>query len=104
MANNFSNPFTRILGFAVGLLVLTAAVIVGGVVLAAVIGLAVFASLAISLRVWWLRRKLRQAVARGEVAPVRGDRIIETEYHVIEISDEDPDPAPTPGTHENADG
>ena len=89
MPLNYTDPLARILGFIVGLLVLIAAVIVGGFVLAAFIGLAVFAGLLISVRLWWFRRKVREAMERGDLPPGQGDRIIETEYHVIEITEED---------------
>lgn len=88
MPADVNSPLARILGFIVGVLVLTAAIIIGGLVLAAFIGLAVLGGIALSARLWWLRHKMRQAMGEGGPAGRAGDRVIETEYHVIEVTEE----------------
>lgn len=88
MQTDPSSPLTRILGFIVGVLVLITAVIIGSFVLSAFIGLALLAGVAFYARLWWLSRKIRRAMERGETPPGQRDRIIETEYHVVEVSEE----------------
>ena len=83
-----AGPIAQMLGFIVGVLVLIAAVIIGSFVLSAFVGLALLLGTVFYARMWWLRRKIRRAMARGEVTLGRGDRIIETEYHVIDVSEE----------------
>lgn len=85
---DFTSPLTRIFGFIVGVLVFTAAIIIGGFVLSAIIGLAVLAGTALYARIWWLRRKIRRAMQSEHTPGGRGDRVIETEYRVVEVTEE----------------
>lgn len=87
-----SNPLLQALSLLVfGVLVL-GAVIMGAVLLTVVIGLAVIAALVFSVRLWWLRRKLRgrSAFSGGsqqpgpDPGPANGARLIEGEYEVID--------------------
>jgi len=84
---DFTSPLARILGFIVGILVLTAAIIIGGFVLSAFIGLAVIAGTALYARIWWLRRKIRRAMQGGQAPAGQGGRVIETEYRVVEVTE-----------------
>jgi len=69
------------LGIFLGLLALMAAVIVGGFLLAALIGVGLIAWLVIYLRIWWLTRK------RGK--PDRQSDVVEAEYTVISTVERD---------------
>lgn len=85
---DFASPLARIFGFIGAVLVFTAAIIIGGFVLSAIIGLAVIAATALYARIWWLRRKIRRAMQNGQAPTGRDGRVIETEYHVVEITEE----------------
>jgi hypothetical protein len=74
-----------VLAFGVLLVV---AVVMGAVLLAAIVGVAVLAWIAFSVRLWWLRRKL----GRGGAGPGRGGqptsgRLIDAEYTVLDERD-----------------
>ena len=80
-----SNPFLQILALIVLGAALIGAIVIGAVVLAGVLTLAVVAAIVISVRVWWLKRKLRNrppgAGGSGEIGAER--RYIEAEYVVV---------------------
>ncbi len=74
------NPLLQLAALLVLGLVLIGAVVMGAVLLALFLGLAAIGAIVFSVRLWWLRRKLRRnppphGAARGE--------LIEAEYHVV---------------------
>ena len=70
------NPLVRALGFIVGLIVMTVAVLLGAIFIAALVGLVLIGSAIFAIRLWWLRRKMEK------YAREHGD--LEAEYVVIE--------------------
>ena len=82
------NPLLQALSLLVFGVLLVGAVIMGAVVFAALLGLAVIAALVFSIRVWWLRRKLRGRSPFDDgpqpPGPAKGARLIEGEYEVID--------------------
>ncbi len=70
------NPFVRILGLVVGVFLFVVAAVVGGVVLAALIGFALIAGSIVYVRLWWLARKA--GLHR------RDESFVEAEYQVVE--------------------
>ena len=62
------------LTFLVLIPVLIAAAVVGFFVFVAILGLVLFAAVVLAVRIWWLRRKLRQANA---------EQVLEGEYIVV---------------------
>lgn len=79
-----ANPFVQMLGLVVGFIVFAAAVLLGGIVLAAIIGFVLIAVLVIYVRVWWLTRK--GVGLRPDAAAETS--YVEAEYQVID-NDED---------------
>jgi Flp pilus assembly protein TadB len=55
--SNQAGLLTRIVAFVVGIVVLAAAVFVGAIFIAGIVGLVLFVSLAAAARLWWLRRQ-----------------------------------------------
>jgi membrane protein implicated in regulation of membrane protease activity len=82
------NPLAQILSLLVFGVLVAAAVIMGAVVLLAALGVALVAFMAFSVRVWWLRRKLRRGPPDGPLGsgpvPRQGIRYIEAEYEVVD--------------------
>lgn len=80
-----SNPFLQILALIVLGAALIGAVLLGAVLLAAVLTVAVVAAIVISVRVWWLKRKLRNRPPGPGGSGVIGAerRYIEAEYVVV---------------------
>ena len=76
-----ANPFVQFLGLIFGFVVFAAAVLLGGIVLAAIIGFILIAVMIVYVRVWWLTRK-----AAGRRPQ---EDYVEAEYQVIESRDED---------------
>jgi hypothetical protein len=81
------NPLAQFLSLlAFGVVVVTA-VMLGAFVLLAALGVALIAFVAFSVRVWWLRRKMR---GRGPFdgppgpGPAKGIRYIEGEYEIVD--------------------
>lgn len=90
------NPIVQVLSLLVLGVVLIGAVVMGTLILAAVIGLAMLAAIVFSVRIWWLRWKLRHG--RGTGADSGGEdregHVIEVEYRVLgerELRDRDSD-------------
>ena len=77
------NPFLQIAGIIVGLIVLGIAIVVGGFVLAALIGLGLIAWVVLYARAWWLMRRTPGERTRPGH---RGEEIVEAEYRVIETT------------------
>lgn len=91
------NPLAQILSLLVFGVLVAAAVIMGAFVLIAALGVALIAFIAFSVRVWWLRRKLRsRGPFDGSSGPGQGagpDKsipYIEGEYEVLD-AEADPD-------------
>jgi len=77
--NRPPNILVRVAGTILGLVALGFAIIVGGLLLAGLIGIALIGGMALYARLWWLGRKA-----------VRGDheeRIVEAEYQVIDTAE-----------------
>ena len=82
-------PLAQAVSVLVFAVLLVGAVVMGAVLLAVIVGVAVLAWIALSVRLWWLRRKLgRGAAPQGgtEPAPPAG-RLIEAEYTVLDERD-----------------
>jgi hypothetical protein len=75
------NIVLQVVGIFIGLLALMAAVIVGGFLLAAILGIGLIAWLVIYLRIWWLMRKTGKPGGRGDV--------VDAEYTVISTVERD---------------
>jgi Flp pilus assembly protein TadB len=71
-----ANPFIRILGLVFGGVLFIIAAVIGGVVLAALIGLALIGGLIVYIRFWWLARKA--GLYRRE------ESFVEAEYKVVD--------------------
>ncbi len=71
----------QVLAFVVGVVVLGVSIIVGGILLAALLGFGLIIGVVLYFRLQWLRRKAAQSP----------DRVIETEYIVVSTSQEDDD-------------
>ncbi len=78
------NPFVQALAMVVGIILFIGAAVLGGIVLAALVGFLLVAGLIIYVRVWWVMRKA--GLQR------RGDSFVEAEDHVVVTSDPDDDP------------
>ena len=88
------NPLLQLAGLVVGAVVTVGAILLGAVVLAFILGIAVIAGLIFYIRLWWLRRQLQRRRSRpqgrGGGGPT-GD-IVEVEYTVVEertVGDQD---------------
>jgi hypothetical protein len=75
------------LGIVIGLLALMAAVIVGGFLLAALIGVGLIAWVVIYIRIWWLTRQRGKTRDAGRTEGSQD--IVEAEYTVITTSEAD---------------
>ncbi len=73
-------PVAQIVSFITGVVVLGVAAFLGIFILAALVGLIVIGSAVFAMRLWWIRRKIEQAVKDGR-SP--GD-VVHAEYIVIE--------------------
>ena len=82
------NPLAQILSLLVLGVVIVGAVIMGAFVLVALLGLAIVGFAVLSVRGWWLRRKLRVQGRGpddgGPGRPAKGIRYIEGEYEVVD--------------------
>ncbi len=85
-----SNPFARLVGAVLAVIVTVGAFMLGLVALAVVLGIALVLSLVVWVRVWWLRRRFREAAeeagwseAPGRGEPGRHGDTIEAEYTVV---------------------
>ncbi len=76
-----TNPLVQIAAIVVAALVVVGAVLLGAVVLSFFIGFAILVWLVLTIRLWWLRRRMR----RGETSDgtQRGE-IVGVEYTVVE--------------------
>lgn len=87
------NPLVQVVSLLVFGVFAVAAVIMGAFVLLAFLGVAIIGFVVLSVRGWWLRRKLRGRAApfAAERPPPggveRGARLIEAEYVVVKKGD-----------------
>ncbi len=77
-------PVKRILGAVAAVAVIALAAALGVVVLAVLLGLAAIGAVIVTLRVWWLRRQLRQAAKTFEEGQHRRDQEERPGGHIIE--------------------
>lgn len=90
------NPFARVLAGLAAVAVLVGAVFFGLIIFAVALGLGLLAWLVLSVRIWWLRRRMPQG-APGDVDSAgrrperRADdsRVIDAEYEVISRREKD---------------
>jgi O-antigen/teichoic acid export membrane protein len=88
----WQNPIARLLA-AIGAVMLAAvAIFVGAMVFLAFLGLAVIAVIVFYIRLWWIRRRIRQAQRDAERSGGSGrqqgaGRVIEGEYSEIRSRD-----------------
>jgi predicted lipid-binding transport protein (Tim44 family) len=76
------NLFVQIIGLILGIGLFAFAIVIGGFLLAGLLGLGLIAWLVISVRIWWLSRKAeRQRDVEGH--------IVEAEYRVVEMTERD---------------
>lgn len=78
-------PVAQAVSFIVGIVALGVAAFLGIFILAALVGLIVVASAVFAVRLWWIKRKIDQAVRDGK-SP--GD-VLHAEYVVIEKQESD---------------
>ena len=78
------NPFIQLLTLLAGAAVFALSVLIGGIVLAALVGFILLTMIIIYIRVWWLQRKLG-AAARSRDA----ETYVDAEYDVIDVSERD---------------
>ena len=86
------NPVSRILATLGALVLLVGAVFFGLVVLALAIGLGLLAWLALNLRLWWLRRQVKDADVAGDrngSGRPREGQVIDADYEVVSRKEED---------------
>ena len=88
------NPFARILAGLVAVAAVIAAFFFGLVILAVAVGLGVLAWLALSVRLWWLRRRLRDGRGTGRAGTAgpgtgRDSDAIDAEYEVVSRREDD---------------
>ncbi|MFQ5635870.1 MAG: hypothetical protein ACE5G3_11150 [Gammaproteobacteria bacterium] len=82
---NPPNPLVQIMGFLAAVAAFVLAVVIGGLVLAALVGFVLLSVVAFYARLWWLRRKL-DGSARGGVTGDPDD-VVDAEYRVIDITE-----------------
>jgi len=85
-----TNPFLQILYFLVGGVVLIGAFLLGTVILAFAVGIAIVLAIVVYVRVWWLTRKFARSGRDpiDEQAQPRDAELIEVEYTVVDERDE----------------
>jgi len=71
------------LGLIVGIILFIAAVFIGGIVIAALLGFMLLAGLVIYIRIWWLTRKAGLRQRRKD------ESFVEAEYQVIDTTTEE---------------
>ena len=86
-----TNPFIQLLGLIAGFVFFIAAVLLGGIVLAAIIGMLLIGALVFYIRVWWITRKIRSGQQPGSGQGQAS--YVEAEYRVV-------DSRPADGTDE----
>jgi uncharacterized iron-regulated membrane protein len=74
----------RVLAAIVATLLLAGAVVMGAVLAALFLGLALVGAAVFMGRIWWLRRKLRQQPPPFEAPAAEQRAVIDAEFHVVE--------------------
>ncbi|MAF82857.1 MAG: hypothetical protein QGH93_05505 [Gammaproteobacteria bacterium] len=77
-----TNPFIQALGLVIGIVLFIGAVLLGGLVIAALMGFLLVAGLILYVRIWWLTRKAGSQQQKE-------DSFVEAEYQVVEPSSTD---------------
>lgn len=88
--NAAGNPIVQVLSLLLVGAVLIGAVIMGAFILSALLGVAAIAAAVFAVRIWWFRRKLRQAAGRPDQlreAQRYDGRLIDAEYTVVRERD-----------------
>jgi uncharacterized iron-regulated membrane protein len=88
-------PLGRVLAAIAAVVLFASAVVMGALLAALLLGLALVGSLAFLGRIWWLRRRQRAAPAHFETHPAAERPAIDAEFHVVER--ESPPPRPRAG-------
>jgi len=85
------NVFVQALAAVAAFGIFVISVIVGGIVLAGLVGIVLLAVIVIYARVWWLRRQIDKAMREQDQRTSGGssEEVVEAEYRVIDITDED---------------
>ncbi len=90
------NPIARIVAALLAVAALVGAFFFGLIILAVAVGLGVLAWLVLTVRVWWLRRRIRTGrggarEAAGQSAPQerRRPEVIDAEYEVVSRREDD---------------
>ena len=73
-------PIAQVASFIIGIVALGIAAFLGIFILAALVGLVVIGSAVLAMRLWWIKRKIEQAVRDGR-SP---SDVVHAEYMVIE--------------------
>lgn len=78
------NPIANALVIIVGALAISVSLVLGFVAFVVLASIVLVLGAIISLRVWWLNRKLGRAARQpGTRGPGAGNGVIEGEYHVV---------------------
>lgn len=91
------NPLVRLLAAVAGVVFFVGAAFLGAIVFLALMGVLAFAAVLVSLRIWWLRRRMRGAGRESAPPPSRGNRgraapvsargaVIEGDYTVVQAT------------------
>jgi len=87
-----TNPFLQVVYFLVGGVLLIGMALMGVVILAVGLGLAVVIGAIVYVRVWWFRRKLARSGGQSGAGPARSQSfetdVLEVEYKIVDERDE----------------
>jgi hypothetical protein len=78
------NPFVQLLSLIAGVAIFAVSVLIGGILLAGLVGFVLLTMIVIYARVWWLQRKFSAAAKARE-----GEDYVEAEYRVIDVTRKD---------------
>jgi len=79
----------QLLTLIAGAAVFVLSVLIGGIVLAGLVGFILLMLVVIYVRVWWLQRKVAGAARSGGSGARRSEEIVDAEYRVIDITERD---------------
>lgn len=90
-----ANPVLQVLYFALGGVLLVAALLMGAVILSIALGVAFIVGLVVWARIWWLRRNMSRGAYSGAsgTGPTRPNagrstEVIDVEYTVVDERDD----------------